>query len=148
MGGKRSLILVVCKSRKMRPSFQAKSEGSQVRCGVWMPKITREAKTHGRPRDIVVGWKSVPWSIKHPTVEGNHSKTKCFVAKAGCKAWILLVQLCPQPCSQGIIACVTDCQVLTLSRVPSAPFQSSPIKTNSPGTFDRSLCLLAEYGYI
>lgn len=34
MGGEwSSLILVACKSRKMGPSFKAKSEGSQVRRG-------------------------------------------------------------------------------------------------------------------
>lgn len=33
-------FLVACKSRKMGPSFKAKSEGSQVRRGAWMSKIT------------------------------------------------------------------------------------------------------------
>lgn len=92
-----------------------------------------EAKTLGRPWDIVLGWDLAPWFVKHTTVEGNYCKTKCFVAKAGCKAWILLAQSSPQPCSRGTIARVNDCQVLTLCRAPSAPFQSSPIKTNSPG---------------
>lgn len=41
MGGEQSsLILVACQSRKMGPSFKAKSEGSQVRCGVQMSTIT------------------------------------------------------------------------------------------------------------
>lgn len=133
MGGERSsLILEACKSRKMGPSFKAKSEGSQVRGGVWMSKITikRSKKTHGRSWDTVLDWNSAPWSVRHPTREGHYCKTKCSVAKAGCEAWILLIQLCPNPAVWGSLS---DCQVLTLSRVPSAPFQSSPIKTNSPG---------------
>lgn len=61
------------------------------------------------PWDTVAGWDLAPWLGKHPFVEYRgyflHNQV-CFVAKAGYEAWILLLQLSPQPCSQGTIACV------------------------------------------
>lgn len=65
-----------------------------------------KSKVRGSPWGIVVDWNLAPWLGKHPHVEGNYCKMKCFVAKAVCEAWILLMQLSPQPHIQGTIACV------------------------------------------
>lgn len=106
----------------------------------------KKSKAHGRPWDIAVGWNLAPWLGKHPHVEGNYWKTKVFCGQS--RLWGMdpfHATIPPTPHSGDHH--VHDCQVLMLSRVPSASVWNSSIKANFLGVSDLFLCLLAEYGY-